>query len=386
MSHLLKEYSKNLEVKPTKVVVNKHFFPVIPEKYIVIYNEQGIEAKKYRYYALVLDLIKNVLNSLDIKVVIIGDGDNITNRADYYYSGLSFRKNAYIVSKSLLFISVDNAESQYASSQGIKTICIYGNIYSSITTPYWSNKNNKIDIEPDWDCKPCMNVYDPEDAINKIPAEEIANSILKLLGKKLTLQEKVNFKTKAANKNKEFCVDVVPTEYFNMHEFKENVINLRLDLGNFPEKVFQEYLKNHKCNIILKDSIINAEIITAYSNNIENITLIVENEQKIIPEEYLLMLKTLGIKFLFLVKDEKILDNLRFRYFEEKVDLYNPQKEKPKNVSKKDKFISFKTVIDGSKSYKSTYHWKNNIDNSDYIVDNADYWEESDYFYIYEQS
>ena len=46
---------------------------------------------------------------------------------------------------------------------------------------------------------------------------------------------------------------------------------------------------------------------------------------------------------------------------------------------------NLKIFVEADKTYKSLYHWKNNIDNDDKVVDNADYWEELDYFYIYEQ-
>ena len=92
MSHILKEYSKNLEVEPSRPVINKHYHPVIPEKYIVIYNEQSIDSKRYRYYSLVIDLIKPELHKHGISVVLIGSGEDMTDRADFAYPTLNFRK------------------------------------------------------------------------------------------------------------------------------------------------------------------------------------------------------------------------------------------------------------------------------------------------------
>jgi hypothetical protein len=86
-----------------------------------------------------------------------------------------------------------------------------------------------------------------------------------------------------------------------------------------------------------------------------------------------------------LVSNEEILDDIRFEYFDESVDFYDPPQKKPDNISEKDYFMSFKVVVQGDKIYNSTYNWKNSIDNGDNVVDNADYWEELDYFYIYEQ-
>lgn len=383
MSHILKEYSKNLEVAPSSVHVNKHYYPVIPEKYIAIYNEQDISSKRYLYYSLVIDLVKNQLQDLNINVVLIGSGKNLSDRADYVYPNLSFRENAYIVSKSMLLISVDNALSQYASSQKIKTVCLYGNIYSSITTPYWNKKQDKIDIEPKWSCKPCLSLEDPEDSINKIKAEEVAGSILKLIsgGK----NSKLNFKTKLINNKKEFCIDVIPTNYVDLSLFKNNVLNIRLDKGLIDDSAFYNYCSKHDCNLVMEDVVIQPSSIKNFSKNIKKITLILNNNEEKIPEDYFSLMKKLGIEFKILVKNKDILDEVRFDYFNQTVELYKPISEMPKGVTVNDYFFSFKIVVEGEKTYKSTHHWKNNLDNSDNIVDNADYWEELDYFYIYEQ-
>jgi len=383
MPHLLKEYSKNLEVDPKKPVVNKHFYPVTPEKYIVLYNEQNINSKNYRYFSLVLDLIKHELQSENTSVVIIGSGKNLTNRADYIYPNLSFRKNCYIVSKADLFISIDNALTQYASSQSVPIVNLYGNIYPSITTPYWSNKNNKIDLAPEWSTKPCLGLEDPDDSINKIPAEKIAESIIKIL--KPNKKSIINFKTKVINKTKDFAIDVIPTDYKNISIFKDSLINLRLDRGKVDDQAFYNYCSNHMCDITIEDKILQPQIAENFAKNINCIHLILNNKIDNIPKKYFELLERLKIKLKILVKNKEILDDVRFDYFDQDVEFYDPPSKKPDLVDFGDKFFSFKFVVEGDKIYKCTNFWKNNIDSDDNIVDNADYWEESDYFYIYEQ-
>lgn len=383
MSHILKEYSKNLEVEPSKLIVNKHYYPVIPDKYVVIYNEQSIESKRYSYYSLVIDLIKHQLNALGIKVVLIGSGQEMTDRADFVYPNLTFRENAYIVSKAQLLISVDNAITQYASHENVPTITLYGNVYPSVTTPYWLGKKRKIDLEPAWNVKPSLALQDPEDSINKIAAEKVAESVFKLLLPDSNL--KLNFKTKLANKNKNFKIDIIPKKYVNLPIFKNNILDIRLDKCDVDEEAFYRYCANHKCNIICQDLIIKPETISRFAGNIKSIKLILTKDIGEIPKAYFSYFKRLNINFVILVKNKDILDDMRFRYFDQKVEFYQPPQEKPECVNLNDKYFSFKLVADGDKIYKSTYHWKNNIDNSDNIVDNADYWEELDYFYIYEQ-
>jgi hypothetical protein len=383
MSHILKEYSKNLEVDPSRPIVNKHYYPVTPEKYIVIYNEQSIDSKCYRYYSLAIDLIKPELHKLGIKVVLIGSGKDITDRADFIYPNLNFRKNAYIVSKAELLISVDNAIAQFASHEDVPVVGLYGNVYSSVTTPYWLSKKRKVDLEPKWKVKPSLSLSDPEDSINNIPAERIAESVFKLLKPGSNL--KINFKTKLKNKHKDFEIDVIPTKYVPAPVFENSVLNLRLDRAEINQEAFYTYCSNHKCNILIEDAVLKPETIDPFHYNVNSIQLTLTKDIGDIPKEYFVYFKKRNIDFKIVVKNKDILDETRFKYFDQKVEFNCPIQQKPQNVSDGDRFFSFKLVVDGGKIYKSTYHWKNNIDNGDNIVDNADYWEELDYFYIYEQ-
>ena len=98
------------------------------------------------------------------------------------------------------------------------------------------------------------------------------------------------------------------------------------------------------------------------------------------------MLKKLEIELVFLVKNKDIVDEMRLEYFDQYVEYYDVKKEKPENVTENCRFLSFKSVVEGDKIYKSSYHWEKKIDNSDKVVDNPLYWEELDHFYIYEQS
>lgn len=383
MPHLLKEYSKNLGVEPTKPIVNKHFYPIEPDRYIVIYNERDIQSKNYDYYQISLGLIKKSLEKNNYKVVVIGSEKNPIENADYYYPNLSFRKYCYIVSKASAFVSVDNALTQYASSCGVPVVNLYGNIYPSITTPYWSNKKNKIDLSPIWDKKPCLSLVDPKDSINSIKPEDIAVSILKTLGS--PSDTKVNFKTKRKNKAKHFQVDIIPTKYVRSPLFDKNILNIRLDQEAMDQEALFHYCSNHTCNIITKDFLIDLKPLQKISKNIKRIIFRVTVMPEKIPDLYFEALKKLDISFLFLVTNKDILDDLRLDYFDEDVEFVETLKEKPSDININDQFISFKTVIEGDKSYKSLAHWKKKIDSGSNIVDNLSYWEELDYFYIYEQ-
>jgi len=381
MPHLLKEYSKNLGVEANLPIVNKHFYPVFPENYIVIYNEQDIQSKSYAYYEIVVGLIKKTLEKLNYSVVVIGSSKNLFGNADYFYPELSFKKNCYIVSKAKALVSIDNALTQYAGSCNVPVVNLYGNIYPTITTSYWSSKSKKIDLEPEWDIKPCLSLVDPKDSINKIKVEDVASSILNVIG----LPVEVGFKTKLRNKTKGFQVDVIPTKYVNLPVFRNNIINLRLDQETLNQEAFLQYCSNHKCNIFIKDSLLSVDLIKNIGANIESLVFICNKIPDKIPDLYFDLLKRLKIRFIFLVRNKEILDEMRLQYFDQEVEYQDPHKEKPSDIDVSYNFISFKCVIEGDKSYKCLAHWKKGVDFSDKVLDNSLYWEELDYFYIYEQ-
>jgi len=167
--------------------------------------------------------------------------------------------------------------------------------------------------------------------------------------------------------------------------FDNNVLNIRLDEGVMNEEALFHYCTNHACNIITKDSLLDLKSLQRISKNIKRIIFKASEVPSKIPEIYFEALKKLGIDFMFLVSNEDIVDEMRLEYFDQDVEFIETLKEKPSDLNLTDKFISFKTVIDGDKSYKSLSHWKKNLDSDNNIIDNLNYWEELDYFYIYEQ-
>ena len=53
MPHLLKEYAKNLGVKISKPTFKEHFFPLDFDKYIVLYNEDNVQSRNYKYFLVI---------------------------------------------------------------------------------------------------------------------------------------------------------------------------------------------------------------------------------------------------------------------------------------------------------------------------------------------
>ena len=387
MPHLLKEYEKNLGVDADKPFVNEHYFPTYFDKYIVIYCEESL-GKHYVNYDLVIQLLTPFLQRDGIKVVCLGHGGSPPSHCDLLIKELSFRQNCYLVSRSLALISADNIISQYASSVGVPVVNLFSDNFPSITKCFWSKENkNVVNIMPKWECKPYYVGGDRELSINNIPAEKIANGVIGLLSN--WSSKKTKFKTKTTNKKYKLKIDVVPTS-FVQKPFFDNVnetINIRLDLlddaNDYIEHIAQ-YLSHYKCNLILKNSFINNSLLYKFKQNINSIEVRLDEIPPDPDDNFFNHIKLMKIDLCFVVENESILNDVRFKFFDQKVFFEEKTHSKPKNIKKTDSFFSARYVFEGDKNYHSFAHWQKGLDNNTNIIDNETFWEELDYFYIYE--
>lgn len=384
MSHVLEEYAKNLGVLISKPIVSKHYFPVVEDKYITIFSEEKMTSKNYKYYDMVLELLRPFLLEKNIKVIQIDTKSNQIKGVNKVVGGLSFRQYAYLISKSIMHIGIDNVYSHYASSENIPIVNLFGNVYPSISNGYWSSDNERKDIAAPWEVKPSLSHEDPKDEINLIKPEKIAQSILDLLGEKT----KINFKTQnIGSMFSQEIYEVVPTSFHPLPEEHDGIVFLRADYGVNPE-AFLEYCGRYKVCII-SDQLIQPSAINKFKNNISKISLILDRDYEEIPEKYFEILKTWNISVQILVKNENDLAFLKNKYFDQDVHPYQSKKKKIKGVSKKSLFLSNKKIFKDGKVYASKAHLdvgKNLVDNKMNVINTPEYWEEQDHFYIYEQT
>ena len=281
MSHILEEYAKNLGVFISCPVVAKHFFPIAEEKYITIFSEDSIQSKHYKFYNIVLDLLRPVLSENKIQVIQIDAKNHIIQGIDKAMGALSFKQYAYIISKSIMHIGIDNVYSHYASSQNIPIVNLFGNIYPIITNGYWSEDSKRKDISAPWSMKPCLGLQDPKSEINLIKPEEIAKSILELLCAK----RKVNFKTiNIGDMFLQPIYEVVPTSFDQLSIADQEIIYLRADYG-FSEEAFFQYCEKYKVAIISND-LIQLSALEKFRKNIVKISVFIDKDSEEIPERY----------------------------------------------------------------------------------------------------
>tara|TARA_R100001129_G_scaffold176047_1_gene149644 strand:+ start:2475 stop:3617 length:1143 start_codon:yes stop_codon:yes gene_type:complete len=380
MPHLLKEYAKNLGVKISKPIFKEHFFPLDFDKYIVLYNEDNVQSRNYKYFNIVLSILRPFLNKHNIKIVQFGFNQHIegVNKT----LNLPLKQQSYLISKSILYVGCDGILSQIADFKKIPSVNLYGNIYANACKPLIGNSSKTCNIEPDWDKNPSFSIDDPAEQINTIKPEVIAQSIIDLL----KIQKvKVNFKTLqigAAFGGR--AIEIVPTTFHKIQIRPNEEVFLRTDYG-VSAKAFSQYCQNHKVSIF-SDKPINISQIQPYKNNIENLFIFTDINSDLISQDYFDTLTELNINYTLLVKDEKLLPKIRNNYFDINIRTYNSDSKKKCEVGPKSRFFTKKTIFKDGKLYTSLAHLKNNLDNNDLVIDTNDFWGESQQFFIYEQN
>lgn len=385
MSHLVEEYAKNLGVKIGKPVLAEHFFPVIPEKYITVSVDPQAQSKQYKYFDIVFDSVCSFLDKQSIKIIQIGSSKSprLTS-VDELIFDLDFKKQAYIVKNSLVHIGGNDALMHFASANDVPIVTLFGDSYAACSDGYWSS--NKTNIEAPWKVKPCFSPADPNDTINKILPEDIANAIIK----KFTPEKSIPLKTRFIGDFYHHPVfELVPDFFSQMPGMLDKHWFIRLDyLDSFSYvESWCEYLQSFS---FFTEKMIPHQFVQKVRGKLKNISFLV-NEDSLISDDYINYVSGLGISVNLLVKDAAILPAVRNKYFNFNVQLYATADKSILNDKKitfnQSFFHSNKTIVSRGKKYPSTYHWKkdkNILDKNLTIEDNELLLSELNHFYIYD--
>ena len=378
MAHLIQEYAKSLGVKISTPIIKEHFFPLIPDKYITISVDHSIPSKNYKHYGIVLFILAPFLKKHGIKVIQLGGGQKIDDA--FLALNLSFKQQAYVISKSLLHLGCDGALNHFSSSKKIPTLTLFGNTFASANKPLFSSSSLTVNLEPKWKNKPSFSNEGGD--INTIKPETVAQSIINLLKVEKC---KVNFKTlHVGDQYDNKIVEVIPTSFNRLNLLPSQELFIRADYG-FDENVFAEYCKNYKASVFL-NALIQPHHLQNFAANINNLFIFIKKEDEIIPNSYLRAVKNLNVNINLLVKNKKHLNYFKNIYFDTPVREFSSEGDRYENFNPKSRFLTGKRLIAHGKEYLSPAHWKKNLDSNNMVVDTPEYFAQLDYFYIYEQN
>jgi len=396
MSHIAEEYAKSLGVRIGNPVFFTHFYPVLPEKFITFHtNSEKVPARHYDHWPIALNLIKDRLSPRGIKIVQVGGPkDPPFDQCDQNTLGASFRQMGYVIEKSMLHLGIDSLPVHMASALDIPIVALYSNIFPECSSPLWNVKSNIRCLSPDFSSiKPSFAVNESPKRVNEISPEEVASTVLDLLGINHDLNTYETLKIGQHYHNS--VLEVVP-DHPPAHGFSpQRVINLRGDL-HLDIDLLSAWLR-HEVNL-MSASQVPLGILSRFKSRIKGMTLFLDegsrnssaSDGERITEEYVRQVNNLGIQTVLICKDKNEVSSLRLKFFDWVVEEFTNSTKKDIDFNEKicdnTFYHSNKTLISKEKEYYSKASWKAGLEKSSdplRLIDSEDFWEELEHLNIY---
>lgn len=384
--HLIEQYALSCGVKIDKPHIEESFFPVPFKKYITIHASSGMESKNYDYYSDVIEMITPYLIDKDIHIIQIGAKDDIKLDGCEHLNGTTtIRQTSYIIKNSLLHFGNDSFSTHVASGFNKKIVCLYSILYKECCGPYWGDKKNHILIESHRNgLKPSFSNKESPKNVNLINPETIASGILKLLNIENQLD-----KISTIHIGKQYAspsVSVVPNYVMPSSFAQGQPMNI---WGHefFDEGNIVQWAYGRKCNIFLSENM-SVKYLDAIRQNINQINYFINDDTD---AKYFEVLERGGVNFKLVCEDKDKINEYRTKFFDWNIHLI--EKKQKKDLDIKDQicdnthYKSSLQILSNGKIYNSKAAWKQDLhgDNNS-IIDCDEFWEQIDYFKLYNEN
>lgn len=382
--HLLDRYALSCGVKIDKPFIFEHFYPISLDKYVVFQTSGKGNSRQYDYWPKVFSFIKDY--APDCKIVHVGlPTDQSVNGIDLDLRGkTNIKQLAFLIKNSSLYLGVDSLSAHLAGFYDKKIVALYSYCYSQNCYPVWGSLENKSLIEVDWTKygKPSFSLKEENKKINTILPEVIAKSVLD----KLKIPNDLD-KVKTLYIGKSYhtpVIEIIPNGGPLPSIIKNKICNVRMDLFFNEKALFQLALV---CNLnIITDKEIPIETLNKIANKTVALTVLASDK---ISVQYLEEIKILGFKLILIANDDENWGRLAEKFFDfglDKEDVFGKKDiENSDQIDDSCIFSSEKIIISDGKVYASKLSWKKDhpkLDKHSKVVDDPDFWEEVDHFYI----
>lgn len=384
---LLERYALSTGLKINKPFIYKAYYPLPFQKYITIHPSAGMPAKNYAFWEDVLELMKPTLDKLGIHIIQVGGQDDEALKFCNNLQGkTNIQQTAYILSNSLLHLSNDTFSAHVAGAMDIPLVTIYGSTTVANHSPYFYDKTKTTFLEADRNGHRASYASEEQPRmVDRIKPEDIANAALKI------------FETSVSRKSLKmgefyptYIVEYIPDHVIAPSYLAGGVINIRMDYV-FDEKNFGKVIYNRKCNVIT-DKPIDIKLVRSFKAHINRMSFEVFMDTN---PDYVKQLKATGIDLHLFTKesDDEKLKELRLKHFEYEIIQEKPITKESLDIKDKvgyntcyktNKFILAKGGVFLSRAdWKANKSVKNFDDNTREIQDTPEFWEEVEYFYIF---
>jgi hypothetical protein len=387
---LIETYSRAAGVKIDKPFIYQTPYPLLPEKYIVVYTGSGNANKNYSYWQEVFNFLIKSLEEENIKIIQLGGADDqIIAGANHLQGRTTINQSAYIIKNSLLVCGNDSMLGHVAGALDVPSVLLYGPTSSVQHGPYWKNSQTVL-IDSHRNGKlPSFHFNENPKTIDFIKHEEVIEAIVSILN--------LNFKDKITTlhigeKFNQRCLDVVPDCVVNAESFKEIILNIRYDYLQNQENLVNQ-LSLRKC-IITTNKPLDANLLAALKHNIAVINYEIDENHNV---DFVNFANKLGIKtnlYSYLPQDK--LSKIKLDYLS--VDIIHEITHKTKqeikdfeNINSNCWFKTYKLLLSNGKFYSSKAHWALDIPRDDMlnstenVIESPKFYEDSDYYLIFKK-
>ena len=375
MSHIAEVYAKDLGVKIGRPHITEHFIPGIPDKYITIQSSNKMPAAEYKYWDIVLQLVKPYLQQQGIKIIQIGGPkEKEVKGIDLSFLASSYKQMNYIIKSASAHIGCDSLPGHVASVYDIPSVILHFNLYPENSKPLWHKKNKCISISPDFsEIKPSFS--STCDRINEIKPEIIAQALLD----QLDIQAKIEFKTIRIGKHfHNNFVEVVPDFFALSKDLINQPVNLRADL-HFDIDNIVKWCQSSLINLHT-DKVIDLVVLNSLSKLKQVIFKYKDHHDEIDLKDFFNFIENKKVNLIIVCENENNISDVRFKYFDFNI---LSAAEKHKKI-KCQKFFSRKLFISKENVYSSESS-ANRLDKSQNFVYDEASSKELENLYLYEE-
>lgn len=319
----------------------------------------------------------------EYKILQIGDKeDKVVNGIDYNLLGqTNVKQCAYVVKRSALHVGNDSFPVHVAGILNIPVVALYGPTTIANHGPYWYNPSSVLLESSRNGSKANFSRQESPKTVNMIRPEEVANAVLKILGKEVIKIETL----KMGERYGGYAFELIPDVLIHPNNLQNKNPTIRLDYHFNEENAFKTL--THTSASLITNKPINLEALKHLKKNLSVLAFEVNENTDI---DYLLALKhaSLPIHLFSKETDNKKLSKLRAKFFNIGfIDFLDQRGEKPDDFKELEnlKFKSSKIIIGKGKTFASYAHYLADIQN-DNVIDSEDFWKDLNFFWIFKNN
>jgi len=381
--HFVESMSLFSGLKSKRPFIEEAFFPVSAEKYITISTENH-QSKQWDSFQEYINIISPILKSNKISIIEIGANDVQFNNISILKKATNENHWSFIVKNSLLHIGPENFISSLAAYHNTPSITLFSNTSPEYAAPNWIKSNApQVFITPTIEnYKPSFSAQEQHKSINKIDTESVIAKSLDLLNIKHTFDKYNVFYTGNMYYNK--LIEVIPNFVPQQNFLPRSLINIRLDY-HFNTEVLKSFANQRKLAIV-SDREIAENILFDIKPNLEAVYFKVDEFSK---PDYFLDLKQKGFNVHLIFKKDADLSKTRFIFFDWEIHEEKNQDKKSLDNHQKicdtTRYKSSKTIFSKEGQFSSKLAYDKKIANHEdqMIIDEQEFWNEAEYFKLY---